>query len=313
MRERSRTELRNISIAVAAVLQMALLCYFVFTTLGPQKSKQDEPPLTNEQSSELSELDGIHSAYRTILLNNKFIASTFWEVEPEFFRYLLQRKKQDVNRFEGGHATNDGVIKLLKKFPIHDLRLTNTQVTPACLNDIASIDCLDQLEIVGLNLTSDDLKIIVKLKHLTSLRADNCGLTDECLKVLSTHKFKWLALNGNPKVTDAGVTYLASQPLTTLALGSTSITDRIAPLLEPMSSLVSLVLPGDRITDRSLPYFARIKNLDSLNLCGTLITDQGLQEFKPTRLKVLLVHKCNGLTKSGINEFRKRNPDCALK
>ncbi|HEY9714100.1 MAG TPA: hypothetical protein V6C72_11555 [Chroococcales cyanobacterium] len=210
-------------------------------------------------------------------------------------------------------SVNDEAISYLRGNPVSHLSIVNGHATTKCLPDLAAIPTLDWLEINNMNLKPDDLEIIVNMKNLSSLRAENCQLDDESLKILNKHNWKLLAVNHNPSITNKGVEYLSHQKSRTLCFGATKVDDQGAAILAGMPTLERIELFLDNVDDKSLPLFSKMPHLYLLFMRSTPITDRGLDQFKPpASLRIFMVYKCPNLTQPAALRFHKKYPQIFL-
>ncbi|MBS1952633.1 MAG: hypothetical protein JST89_00460 [Cyanobacteria bacterium SZAS-4] len=330
---KKRNPLWMASLILGVFLQIALAAYVVSVVVGGNQpplsaglptvvvdSSKESPAGSKEtggtskkssagskESTDASDKECIQS-----LAHDKVIDASEWHVEPSLFRKLLRRPNKDLTEFEASHNSDDTVVDCLKGFPITRLVLVDTHITRAALNDIATMDHLQDLEIDGIKPTPDDLETLMRLPHLSKLRLTNCDLSDQCVAILSKHHIVELVLDRNPHITDAGLTLLAKSPVTNLALGETAITDHGVKQLSNSAVLRDLLIWKNNISDESLHSLATMKKLALLDLSYTNITDKGLQSFAPIALKKLVLRSCTGLTPKAIKDFKNRNPNCYI-
>jgi Leucine-rich repeat (LRR) protein len=305
----TRQRIWAVLITVGVVIQIALAVHLMSNTMEqnkPQvaplpKALEKPPPLANEKKE---------NGYRNALMNFKNVDTSDWTVEPEFFRILLDRPNKSLINFVGGGTVDDTVVNYLQRFPLSRLVLGESHITRASLVPIATMENLVELSFNGVNLNPEDIRQLIRLKHLQRLGLTHCNLSDQSVRYLSN--FGVLDLAGNKGITDQGAKHLKNSDVYRLALRETSITDRGAMELSKCSHLRNLDLWGDAITDKSVPYFNRMKSLEILNLNHTSITDQGLKLLNPLLLKQLSIKQCKGITSAGIEEFKRRKPKCIL-
>jgi hypothetical protein len=204
--------------------------------------------------------------------------------------------------------------------------------TPYGLTDdemagIATLQTVNEMEIVATKLTDAGLAEIAKLRNLEVLHLEGTRMmTDDGLKALATlPKLRHLRLHG--PFTDRGVQYLASMPsLKVLWFESPNVTEESLRHLAQSRSLERLCVPWlDRITDqgvahlRSMPklkalgvgdawnpndgvaILASLANLESLALKGgPRLTDKGLLPLATMpRLRALQIYNSR-ITEQGV-------------
>jgi len=180
--------------------------------------------------------------------------------------------------------------------------------TPYGLTDnemagIATLQTVNEMEIVATKLTDAGLASIARLRNLEVLHLDgNRMMTDEGLKALATlPKLRHLRLTG--PFTDRGVAYVASLPsLKVLWLESPNVTEETLGHLAQCESLERLCVPWlDRITDHSLTYLQSMPKLKALGVGDAWSPDAGVAMLASlTNLEVLALKGGPALTDQGL-------------
>jgi hypothetical protein len=305
---------RNILIASVVILQLALATFVILKSKQEPPSNKKSPVIEKERTASSDEV-GQLGLYKTMLLNETEINASEWRVGEDFFyRYLSQRQAKNLRSFEANPVTDNRFLAFLTRFPLTLLVLYRTHVTGEGLINIGRMPTLEELDIRGIKVTSNNLKGFFGAKHLVKLDARNCGIDDAGMCVLSQNKsYARLTLDANQNISDQGIKCLRDEnQLKELSLEMVPITDRSADSLADLVGIEKLSLLGTKISDKSLPYLNRLKQLRSLDLGRTTITDQGLSTLNPPSLKHLLLTGCRKLTSNGLRDFKTRNPGCEV-
>lgn len=201
------------------------------------------------------------------------------------------------------------------------------------LKELRHLTNLSALDLVGCDITNDDLKEVAQHQSLTKLFLSGNSLGDAGMKELrALSNLVELDLN-YVKVTDAGLSDLAElKSLQKLELGGSKVTDaawkelrRLSNLtyldlsntrltgigiseLKDLKNLTSLNLESTRIRDASAKELSELKNLTYLRLSDTKITDEGLLEFKQLKNLRYLVVKETEVTRKACSELKQTLP-----
>jgi len=180
---------------------------------------------------------------------------------------------------------------------------TPYELTDAEMAGIATLQTVNEMEIVGDLLTDAGLASIAKLRNLEVLHLEGTMMmTDDGLKVLATlPKLRHLRLSG--PFTDRGLAYLAAAPsLKAMWLETPRATEEGLRHLSRIASLERLCVPWlDRITDRSITYFKAMPKLVALGVGDALSGDAGMTALSSlTNLEVLAIKGGSNLTNNGL-------------
>ncbi|MEN6333658.1 MAG: hypothetical protein ABFE01_05315 [Phycisphaerales bacterium] len=180
--------------------------------------------------------------------------------------------------------------------------------TPYGLTDdemagIATLQSVNEMEIVAPKLTDAGLASIAKLRNMQVLHLNGTAMmTDNGLKALATlPRLRHLRLAG--PFTDRGVQILASMPsLKVLWLESPNVTEESLRYLAQSPSLERLCVPWlDRITDRSMTYLSSMPKLKALGVGNAWSPDAGVATLASlTNLEVLALKGGPRLTDQGL-------------
>jgi len=295
-------------IVAGIIFQVALSAYVIWSTVGQKPEplthapwQKSEPGVRKRTAPVDPQHDTMAMVYKNLLLKEINVNAAEWQVQPEFFENLLQRKEKDLADFEANKAADDRVIGFLKGYPLVRLVINNTHVTGASVEIIGTMTGLQYLEMNDIKLTNSQLKKIAALPELTRLCLSGSGLDDESMRILSKSKVKQLIIDRNEQITDKGVGYLTSMPLVQLSLGAASITDKGVAQLAKINSLKQLSIWRTKVTDNCFKDIAKLTNLRGLLISDTAITDEGLKDLKLPHLELLEARGCPGLTKKGLD------------
>jgi hypothetical protein len=136
-----------------------------------------------------------------------------------------------------------------------------------------------ELEFLG-PVTDDQLRHLVGLRHILSLKLNHSGITDAGLRHLAgLTSLRVLELRGLPIV--AGIEHLAGlHNLSELDLWRTRVGDEAAGVLSGLTGLTVLKLDGCPVTDRGLEQLAGLTKLRTLDLSRTQVRGPGLVALK---------------------------------
>ena len=243
---------------------------------------------------------------------------------------------------------NDETMKILMQMP----QLTELGVKAPCrisdlgMDRILTLKHLNNLNISGNYFSTSKLRRLKELQNLEILNVSNCKLNNNSLKELTSLKLKALSATGNSDITAAGInnlkgfgqidllylsgnniddnnlkTILALRPAT-LDIAFTKVSPAGLKLIADCDFIEVLGLAGLNLTDRDLEPLAKMK-LKSLSLESNHLTDAcfetlaKMKNLKTLSLKKSLRHsipgKANdGITGSGIEQFRKLAPNCLI-
>ena len=151
-------------------------------------------------------------------------------------------------------------------------------LTDAEMAGIATLQTVNEMEIVATKLTDAGLASLARLRNLQVLHLEGTPMmTDEGLKALATlPKLRHLRLSG--PFTDKGWAYLAALPsLKVLWLETPNATEEGLRYLARTGSLERLCLPYlDRISDRGLTYLKSMPKLMALGVGDAHSADAGV-------------------------------------
>jgi hypothetical protein len=180
--------------------------------------------------------------------------------------------------------------------------------TPYGLTDsemagIATLQTVNEMEIVATKLTDAGLASIAKMRNLQVLHLDGTPMmTDEGLKVLATlPKLRHLRLSG--LFTDKGLAHLAAAPsLKVMWLETPRATEEGLHHLARIQSLERLCVPWlDQITDRSMAHLQSMPKLKALGVGDAWRADAGIAALATlANLEVLALKGGPALTDDGL-------------
>lgn len=243
---------------------------------------------------------------------------------------------------------NDKTMQIIMEMP----QLTELGVKSPCritdlgLERILTLKHLKNLNISGNSFSAAKLKLLKELPDLIILNVSNCKLNNDSIKAITPLKLKALSATGNKDITASGInalkgfgqidllylsgnniddnnlkTILALRPAT-LDIAFTKVSPAGLKLIADCDFIEVLGLAGLNLYDRDLEPLAKMK-VKSLSLESNHLTDAcfetlaKMKNLKTLSLKKSLRHsipgKANdGVTGSGIEQFRKMSPDCHI-
>jgi len=192
---------------------------------------------------------------------------------------------------------------MLQSLPRLEHICTPYELTDAEMAGIATLQTVNEMEIVGDLLTDAGLASIAKLRNLEVLHLEGTMMmTDDGLKVLATlPKLRHLRLSG--PFTDRGLAYLAAAPsLKAMWLETPRATEEGLRHLSKIGSLERLCVPWlDHITDRSITYLKAMPKLVALGVGDAWSGDAGMTSLASlTDLEVLAIKGGSNLTNNGL-------------
>lgn len=163
-------------------------------------------------------------------------------------------------------------------------------ITDDGLRHIAQLSALEELELVGCEVSDRGVAHLSILTALKSLDLMDTQVTGDCLKHF------------------AGVVSLER-----LFLTDCPLTDEGLFNLREQSELSELHLGGTRITDMAIEHLSNLKQLDTLLLDHTAVTDQGLRSLRGLEnLTDLSINFCPNVTRAGIETLKQELPKCKI-
>ena len=176
-------------------------------------------------------------------------------------------------------------------------------LTDAEMAGIATLQTVDEMEIVATKLTDAGLASIARLRNLKVLHLEGTAMmTDEGLKVLATlPKLRHLRLSG--PFTDKGLAYLAAAPaLKAMWLETPRATEEGLRHLARIASLERLTVPWlDQISERGMTYLRAMPKLKALGVGDARSLDAGVAALASlANLEVLALKGSPALTDSAL-------------
>ncbi len=214
--------------------------------------------------------------------------------------------------FDDFSATDINLWKELARFKtLQQLDIMGLQLTDKRLEGLAGLQNLRVLRLCSTSVTGASLKEIAGLKNLQSLTLVGMSETGANLKELAGLKnLQSLNLLGSD-VTDAGLKGLAGNTnLKNLQLWLTKVTDTGMKELAGLKNLHTLSLHQTQVGDAGLKELTGLKDLVELDLCWTQVTDAGLKELTGLNNLRELTLTATRVTYGGMEELKKSLPNC---
>ncbi|MDZ4834425.1 MAG: protein kinase [Candidatus Melainabacteria bacterium] len=210
----------------------------------------------------------------------------------------------------------DAGVKSIQHLPINWLDLSYTSITNKALKYASRMPQLVGLYLTGTEVTADGIKHLKAVKTLQFLDVSAIPVNQECMRAIAEipnlHKLFMIS------VPDLDVNVISELKAATHLDGlgfRRSILDRASiPVIGKFKNLQTLLLSYCGITDDDLPHLQSLTELHLLDLCGNEITDKGLMvlaNFK--QLKQLHIGNCTRITQAGIDRFKKKHKNCAVR
>jgi tRNA A-37 threonylcarbamoyl transferase component Bud32/tetratricopeptide (TPR) repeat protein len=141
---------------------------------------------------------------------------------------------------------------------------------------------------------------------------DGNGVTNNSLKLFENYEDAQSLQVANEidaeDLTEKGISYLAKSRLINLQIRRADI--RNVDVIVRQKYLQTLDLRGTLISDSEIPKLLQLKMLRVLNLTGSRITERGLRSLLASKSLVQLILDERCYTKSWLNEFRRKMPQC---
>lgn len=231
----------------------------------------------------------------------------------------IERRDIDHLRFHGNPISDETVRKLVKCPSIKKLYIGATEITPACLSEIATRTDLTELGIYERPFTDGDIEKIRGLTSLEKLSAQRTNLTDAGLIHLRDMKRLHVLDLSGCDVTGAGLEHLRGLPMDLLIVSETQVsgTNDLAKVVHAFPHMRELHLAGLHLADQDLEPLAECESLASLILLRNHLTDGGLKYL--ARIKSLKkvslalgTEETNRFTPEAVNELRRALPSCVV-
>jgi hypothetical protein len=173
------------------------------------------------------------------------------------------------------------------EFSIRSLNLNGQRTTIKPFTDeefgvLAGLERLDNIELVGLDITPAALEVLSTCPNLTQIGSQYNRFGDEM----------WAHLAGVPNleklyqsydelpVQGIGTSNLNPKTLRTLSISNSPVMDEALPEIGKLINLTELILERTKVTDTGIASLAGLKGLTSLQLRNTDVTAKGLASLK---------------------------------
>jgi serine/threonine protein kinase len=156
------------------------------------------------------------------------------------------------------------------------------------------------LQLGGTEIGDDDLRLLSKVPHLTTLDLQLTKVTDNGLKHLENLPLTTLILD-YLDITDEGVRHLSRiKTLANLTLNDTKISDKSLPYLASLPNLYWLYLEQTGISNEHIGDLATLKRLAVLDISGTPISDPGIEKISHIANLRILTLRGTPVTRIGL-------------
>lgn len=200
------------------------------------------------------------------------------------------------------HFTAQGWL-MLRSLPRLEHICTPYGLTDAEMASIATLQTVNEMEIVATRMTNAGLASIARMQNLQVLHLECTAMaTDDGLRALATlPKLRHLRLAG--QFTNRGLAFLAAAPsLKVMWLETPRATEQGLQSLTQLQSLERLCVPWlDQITDQSIDCLKSMSKLKALGVGDAWSADGGMESLASlTNLEALAVKGGPNLTDNGL-------------
>ncbi len=212
-------------------------------------------------------------------------------------------------------VTDDGV-KSIQHLPIVWLDLSYTAITDRSLEYVSHMPQLCGLYLTGSEVTVNGIKQLSKMEHLQFLDVSAIPTSKDGLRsIAAIPNLTRLYMISVPNLSaDVLSELIAAKKLSGLGFRRSSLDHNSLVVLGKLKSVNSLIVSYCGLTDEDLAPLKQLNELTLLDICGNDITDKGLMylaDFKS--LRQLHVGNCPKVTKTGIDRFKKKHKNCAVR
>lgn len=193
---------------------------------------------------------------------------------------LLPAGPMRINEIDlrNSQATDVDMAEVAKVNDLERLLIIGRPITDAGLARIIGLRDLNVLEMAETKVTDAGVKHVAGLKKLRGLSLDHTTITDASLKIAAQLPELAVLKIGSTAVTDAGLTHLPIlKKLDILQLDNTNVSDAGMVHVAKLTSLRQLRFNGTRVGDASVTHIGNLKRLTSLTVVGSAITAKGYE------------------------------------
>jgi serine/threonine protein kinase/Leucine-rich repeat (LRR) protein len=213
---------------------------------------------------------------RSVSLRNERLRS----YDDDLRRFAQLPELQGLSLFRAGPFSATGMFHLagLKNLKSLDL---DSPIGDHGLDQLKGLTNLEELTLVGANITDAGLARLAGMKKLKTLQLGNNDITDEGAQFIAAlPRLQNLDLQSTG-ISDRGLDQILLLPeLTQLSLARTRITDVGVDALSAKTQLERLSLEGLPVSDDALAFLEALKKLRWLSLGDTDVTAEGVARLQ---------------------------------
>lgn len=210
----------------------------------------------------------------------------------------------------------DNGVKSIQNLPIQWLDLSYTPITDKALEYVSHMPNLFGLYLTGTDITVDGLKHLTALPTLEFLDVSAIPISKQCMHTIAQiPNLHHLYMIGNPDMTAEVISELETvKSIQALGFRRTILDHTAIKEIGKFKKVQALLLSYSGITDEDLSTIKQLPELGLLDICGNNLTDKGLMSLAGMKsLKQLHVGNCPKITTEGIERFKKRHKNCAVR
>lgn len=211
--------------------------------------------------------------------------------------------------------TDDGV-KSIQNLPILWLDLSYTPISNKALEYVSHMPNLFGVYLTGTDVTVDGIKYLKSMQSLQFLDVSAIPINKECMHTIAQiPNLHRLYMIGNPNLTADVLTELEKlKSIEGIGFRRSILDHEAVKVIGKLTHVQELLLSYSGITDEDLIPVQQLNELVLLDICGNDISDKGLMSLAGLKkLKQLHVGNCPKITPAGIDRFKKKHKNCAVR
>ncbi len=183
------------------------------------------------------------------------------------------------------------------------LGLMNARFPHSMLGNLSG--SVEILRLTETGLKDEDIKLIIKNRHLKELSLNSNPLTDRGIRQLSSLKFLHLLDLASTRCGAHGISELHALPLldTLYLSNSNHIDDKAAEAVSHLPALVELSLNNTKVTGKGIAHLSRIPHLSNLMLNELNLGNDEITQLKDCPSLTTLHLSDNMLTSMGVKHL----------
>lgn len=211
-------------------------------------------------------------------------------------------------------VTDDGV-KSIQHLPILWLDLSYTQVSNQAMEYVSKMPKLLGLYLTGTNITVDGIKHLKTMPSLLFLDVSAIPMNKAYMHAIAEiPNLQRLYMISSPNLSAEVITELEAAKIEGLGFRRAPINHEAVKVIGKLKTVQELLLSYCGLTDEDLTPLAQLSELTLLDVCGNDLTDSGLMRLANLKkLKQLHIGNCPKITTKGIDQFKKKHKNCAVR